>query len=236
MARPASSSFNDHSATVRQLKLLVVALVLSNIGLGLFAFYLLRGMDRQYSDLIGRSVPVLNSLQTLTARSMQAMRASNPVPFEGESARRDALVQQARTALEADLGLRNEILKSDWVGASAERAELQAAGESFTKVAGDVIGHYAAGRIADAARLRESELRRVFDRYIAATTKAADVIETDSQRINDDVSARTGSMAKWVLGVASWPIVALLGLLLLTAIFVLVLMVLFRGREMSDMP
>lgn len=236
MARPASSSFNDHSATVRQLKALVVVLVLSNIGLGVFAFYLLRAMDRQYSDLIGRSVPVLNSLQTLTARSMQAMRATNPVQFEGESARRGSLLQQAKAALEADRELRSEILKSDWVGASAERAQLQAAGESFTKTGSDVIGHYAAGRTAEAARLREGELRGIFDRYIAATTKAADVIEADSQRINDHVSARTGSMAKWVLGVASWPIVALLGLLLLTAVFVLVLMVLFRGREMSDMP
>jgi hypothetical protein len=43
-------------------------------------------------------------------------------------------------------------------------------------------------------------------------------------------------MSTVLLGLAGWPVVLLVGLLLLTAIFVLVLMVLFRGREMSDMP
>lgn len=236
MARPATSGFNDQSATVRQLKLLVVLLVLSNVGLGLFSFFLLRAIDRQYSELIGRSVPVLNALQTLTARSMMAMRSTNRANFEAPAASRGGVVQQANVALAEDRDLRNEVLKADWLGTSAERTELQTAGEAFTKLSGEVIAHYSAGRIDEAARVRESDLRAAFDRYISATTKAADVIEADSQRLNDSVSARAGSMAKWLLGLASWPIVALVGLLLLTAIFVVVLMVLFRGREMSDMP
>src|SRR5205814_8803362 len=86
MARPTSSSLHDQSSTLRQLKLLVVVLVLSNIGLGIFSFYLLRSVDRTYSDLIDRSVPVLNDLQTLTALAVRAMRGTHPTLF-GENGR-----------------------------------------------------------------------------------------------------------------------------------------------------
>lgn len=43
-------------------------------------------------------------------------------------------------------------------------------------------------------------------------------------------------MSTVVLGCASWPVIVLVTLLVLTAVFVVVLMVLFRGREMSDGP
>ena len=49
MPRIGNSSPNEHTATLRQLKLLVVVLVLSNVGLGIFSFLLLRRLDRQYS-------------------------------------------------------------------------------------------------------------------------------------------------------------------------------------------
>lgn len=236
MAKPPSSSLHDQSATVRQLKLLVIVLVLSNIGLGLFAFFLLRTIDRQYSDLIGRSVPVLNGLQTLTATSMQAMRATNPLLFEGAGGQRPQRVQEAAVAFAADRDARKALLTSEWAAAEAERAQLQGAGEGFTQLGSELLAHLAAGRMAEAARLREVRLRPAFDRYVAIASKAADVLEAESRRLNDTVSAKTGSMSTVVLGVASWPLVVLVALLLLTALFVVVLMVLFRGREMSDMP
>src|SRR5687768_4472026 len=53
MVRPASSDSHDQSATLRKLKLLIVVLVVSNIGLGGLSFYLMRAMDRTYTDLLG---------------------------------------------------------------------------------------------------------------------------------------------------------------------------------------
>ena len=56
-------------------------------------------------------------------------------------------------------------------------------------------------------------------------------------RLSQRADARGGGvLPSLLLGIASWPIVVLAGLLLLTALFVVVLMVLFRGREMSDTP
>ena len=39
-----------------------------------------------------------------------------------------------------------------------------------------------------------------------------------------------------VLGVASWPVLIVVALLLLTAVFVLAMMIAFRGKDLSDSP
>ncbi len=69
-----------------------------------------------------------------------------------------------------------------------------------------------------------------------ATAKVADVRQDDRLQVSADLTKRTVSMSAVLLGLGSWPIAILAVLLLLTALFVVVLMVLFRGREMSDMP
>jgi hypothetical protein len=237
VARSATPSSHDQSSTIRQLKLLVVVLVLSNIGLGVFSFYLLRRVDRTYSDLIDQSVPVLNDLQTLTALAVSAMRGTNPTLFADAAGNRRETLEASRAALASEEALRNKLVTVEWVtGQNAERAHFRAAGEAFSRTATEVLAGYAAGQDAAALRLREEKLRAEFDRYLNSITKAADVLEAESSRQSDSLSAHTGSMSTVMLGIASWPVILLLGLLALTAIFVLVLMVLFRGREMNDMP
>lgn len=237
MARPGSPHLTDQNSTVRQLKLLVLVLIVSNIGLGAFSFYLLRTMDRSYTELFERSVPVLNDLQTLTAKAMTAMRGTNAASIAHQPAPPPIFIDQGRASFLADRVLREKLIKTQWLsGSENEKAEFRAAGEAFSQVGDEVMVALAAGRWSDAAKVREGRLRAAFDRYIAATTKLADFVEAASERANDAVSARTGSLSNVVLGIASWPVLLLAGLLALTAIFVLVLMVLFRGREMSDMP
>lgn len=236
MAAPANSNIPANGSKNKQLQLLVVVLVLSNLGLGGFSFYLLGALDREYSIVIGRSVPVLNSLQTLTAKAMEAMRATNPAQFGRQSDRAAAFVQQAGMQFTADREERVKALKPEWAGASLERNELQVTGDRFTLLGMEVLAHYNAGRVDEAVRLREGDLRVAFDRYIAAATKAADVLEVESTKINSDISARAGSVSSVVLGISTWPLILLLGILMMTVMLVLVLLMFFRGQEISVGP
>src|SRR5689334_2970976 len=102
-------------STLRQLKLLVAILFISNVALGGFGFYFLRATDRKYSSLISQAVPTLNDLQTLTASSMDAMRSVNPIAFNDASQSRVDLAKKARSALERDRTLRNAVLKRSWL-------------------------------------------------------------------------------------------------------------------------
>lgn len=227
-----AQSSRDSGATRRQLKLFVVMLALSNIGLGLCSFYLLRKVDRGYKELISRSVPEMNDLQTLTAKAIHAMRSTNPLLFEGSAGKRAEALQFSRAAIEADRALRTKLLAAGQLTAKpADSAEFQQTGESFTRLVGDAQQLLAAGQLAEAVRLREGGLRLAFEHYLESTTKVADVLQDESLRASDDFSARTGSASRFVLGFASWPLLVVGGLLLAGVGFFVVFMVLVRDRD-----
>jgi len=212
----------DQSATVRRLKMLVVALILSNLATGIFAFYFLRQIDTKYSVLIAEAVPSLNELQTLTAASMDAMRSTNPSLFGDSAESRAEMAERARAALERDNDLRASALKREWFFIDAgARQNFQDAGEAFSQTAAEVVRLLGTGKKPEASKQREQLLRPAFERYVAATTKAADVLRAESLRTSDKLTARTGNMSNMLLGLASWPVILFCMLLLVTALFVI---------------
>ena len=215
---------------MRLLKALVVLLILSNLALGLIAFYYLRAIDRKYSELIGRTVPALNDLQDLTTVSLQAMRSTNPTLFDAQA--REQMVESGRALLVRDRDLRDRILKRSSLGddATGERAGLQTAGDNFDKEAGDVVALLDAGKMAEAGQAREQTLRPVFDRYVTATGKVADLYQTQTLKTSDGFTAHTHIVSRVVLGVATWPVVILTAIFLVTAIMALALLLFFDRR------
>ena len=237
MSKSAFPGSPDHAATLRRMNILVVLLVISNIVTGVLSVYLLRKVDRRYSELIMHSVPVLNDLQTLTAQSTEAMRATNPVFFRDATEKLEPALQLGRASLEADRNLRDKLLKAEWLPeTSAKRLEFQQAGEAFTRLGAEVLGLFKAGKSNEAIRVREESLHPAFEKYQRAITKIADLLQDESMVANNDFSAKTSSLSTIVLGVAGWPLIVLMGLLLLTVCFVVVLMFVFRGKELGDMP
>ncbi len=237
MARNLSPVAHHQTSTVRQLKLLVLLLILSNLGLGGLSFYLLRKTDRTYSGLIDQSVPVLNDLQALTANAVEAMRGTNGSLFGETAEKRTAAAQRARRDVAEDLELRTKLLRAPWMGnGRVAQAELQSLGDRFSDSARELIGLLEAGRMAEATRYREDIVRGLFERYIVVITKSADLVQDESLRLSGTLTDNTDHMSNLVLGIASWPVLLLGGLLVLTAGFVVVLMILFRGREMNDVP
>jgi hypothetical protein len=229
-ALPASQS----AGAVRQLKWLVAVLAVSNIALGLFAVWALREADRRYSELVDHSVPVLNDLQTLTTRIAEAAASTNPNRLDATN---PALLTAAHAAVKEDVTLRNRLLAQPWVSENiSKRADMKACGEAFTAAADAVLATVARGDRTAAAAQRERDLMPRFQRYLDAVTLASDQLATESERINTMETAHTGAVSRIVLAAAAWPILAIVSLVLLTAAFVLLLMLLFRGREMQDAP
>ena len=231
----ALAALDNQNPVLRQLKLLVVLLVLSNVGLGLFGVYILREVDRKYSELIAEAVPSLNELQTLTALETEAMRSTNPTLFAEAPQGRAEMVKRARLALERDRDLRKHALEREWLAVKAdERPNFEGPGEDFSQKAQEVVNLLEAGDDAAANRLREASLRPAFDRYIAATTRIADVLEEESLRASDQFTAQTGSMSHMLLGLASWPVMLISLFFLLALLFVLGVLLkvtVFRGAE-----
>src|SRR4051794_22949760 len=94
--RNGSGGDRNRPGLLRQFKILVMALTLSNIVLGLFGFLLLREIDQKYSALVSQAVPSLNDLQGLTTTIVQAMHSTNPTVYP------DAMEDRAGTAKQAE--------------------------------------------------------------------------------------------------------------------------------------
>ena len=237
MSKSAFPGSPDHAATLRRMNLLVVLLVVSNIATGVFSVYLLRSVDQRYSELVSQSVPALNDLRELMSDTVMAMRSTNPRSFTGPNANGPEALQTARSRLATVQKFRKETLQDAGFAADpADRTAIQAMGEAFEQVAADLSRLYAAGNLAEAVRLREEKLLPAFDRYIAAMGKVADTVEARSLTTSKDYTTKTHSLSTIVLGVAGWPLIVMMGLLLLTVCFVVVLMFVFRGKELGDMP
>ncbi len=213
----------DYSgSTLRQLKFLVVVLIVSNLVLGFFGVHLLRDVDRKYSALIEQAVPSLNELQTLTALSMEAMRNTNPTLFVAPAQGRAEMVTRARAALDRDRDMRKHALQREWLSVKGDdRPNLEESGQAFSRTAAQVVNLIESGDATGAARLREQSLRPVFDRYIADTTKTTDILEAESLRSNDRLTTQTGSMSHMLIGLAGWPVMFIVLFFLIALIFVL---------------
>ena len=236
MTRPASSP-NDQATTLRNLKVLVVLLVVSNILVGVLSVYLLRAVDRRYSELVGQSVPALNDVRELMSQAVAGMRSTNPNNFVGPTKDAAVALQTARARLASVQNFRGETLKNSYFSAHPEAgAAIVQAGLEFERAGAEVSRLYAQGRIAEVAALRDEKVLPSFDRYVAAIGSASDAIEAGSLATSKDYTVRTNSLTAIVLGVASWPLLALVGLLLLTAVFVIAMMIAFRGKDLADMP
>ena len=225
-----SGDADRQMSLLRRLKALVVVLIVSNMALGVFGFYCLRAIDHKYSELIDRTVPLMDQMQELTAVSAHAMRGTNPAFFSPAENQR-AATERAREGLDRDEKLRGLLVRTDWDPAREDEQEtLQNAGDTFSRVARQVVDLFSAGRTAEATKLREESLRPAFERYVAATTQAADLVKEHSLKTSDAFTERTHSISKMMLGLASWPVIALTLFFTVTAALAVVVLLLFDRK------
>ncbi len=237
MTKSVPSSFSDQGASVRNLKRLVVVLVASNIALGLLSAYLLRTVDRRYSDLVERTVPALSNLEDGLANVVRVQRALGSALSDASGPRRAEAVDHARAALATEQGFfRTLIAEPDLIGLPAERDNLQQAAEAYWRAAADRLGLFNAGKIAESERVREDSLRPAFDRYLTAIDRAADAVGAAVIHTSANYTARTDRLFRIVLGLADWPLLVFVALLLLVVVLVIAMMVAFRGKDLADAP
>jgi hypothetical protein len=163
------------------------------------------------------------------------MRLTNAAQLTGPAQDSTKVVANARKALEDVRACQARVLQLEWVVAAHPlQPDLQAAGDSFLRTAGNVVAHYAAGRAVEAVRIRDQLLRPEFDRYLASIAKVGDSIEEESRKAGQDVSERARFMSNVVLSFAGWPVMLLVGMLVIAVAFVFVLMMFLRQDGLSS--
>ena len=224
--------------SARSLKLVIAALIVSNILMGTVSVMLLRSLDRRYTEVINRTVPALNDLRALSAETFATFRAlGTNALFNAPPAKQVDALAQAGKALEKKKSVLASVVASEpFAQKPAPASDLREKAARFNAAAEELMRLFGAGKVTEANQWRENSLRPAFDAYLESIAGAADEVESAGLKDSDATTVKMESFSKIMIGLAGWPFLVIGGLLLVTGLFVLVLMVAFRGREMSDAP
>ncbi len=188
-------------------------------------FYLLRKMDRDYSDLIDHSVPVLNQLNKVTASAAYAMHATYPTLFAESAPKRVDSLKMAREALANEMKFRAELFNTNGMGVEVtDMAELQSAGSDFSRIGNEIVGLYTENRSAEANTLREQKFRPALERYLAATKVLSNTVSRLGEESNSQITVKTKKSSLAILSLGGWPVVIFLGVVLSISALLMMLM------------
>lgn len=219
---------------IRRLKLCVVLLIGLCLMLGGVCAYLLREMDRRYSELIDQSVPVLNELRLLSKQALSAQRGILATLVKDNEPGRDDAIKGIIAAILADRQTRASVLMQPILrDASKHAAILEQAGEDYDKEGLKVAELLAQGRDAEANKLRHEKARVKLNLYLNCIDAAANYVENTSQRTNDEYSLQVKNNSFLLLGLSGLPL-ALAAALILSVVALLLGMWLVLRRAGLD--
>lgn len=191
----------------------ILGLLASNLALGGLSFFLLRELDSQYSVLIDRSVPILIQLHNVSLNILHSRRAMQDALTAKTDGERAMLLDRAVHFEQVSAKLRLDYQRSpDLVNGEALDSEIEIVARDYKIGMEQFVALARAGRTAEASELRSKRLRLLVDRYYDLIEKRVTQIGSRAGQINQNYTQGNGFRSKLVLLLASWPVVATLGI------------------------
>lgn len=229
---PITSREYTLQSSVRRLKLFIGILVLSNCLLGLLSAMLLRKLDSTYSDLLDQTLPVLSEIRAVGRENTDVYRALVAGIVETDAKLCAASIQRAGQALEHAHAARQQVLNAailkESPGLLKEMADATAA---YDVVARGIMAKLSPDMTPAEQNTSFNQLEQALERCRVSTRKLQEFIEVRSQAISDNVSAEVRSRSTLVLGVASWPV--LIGILIVISAAVVLIGMFFMLRRIG---
>ena len=199
---------------------LVVGLLVSNLAVGILSLFFLRSVNQRYAILFERSIPVVNSLRTLTrelgAVQRQARLIADPANESGRKELSPLMDElSTKTKLHAlDLSSAELFKATPHAGAIADMSrEYNAKVDAFLQLV-------RAGKLSEASHYNTDTLRPFYDNYLIKLDAAADYVETQGNNLRDRYTQESRFFGGLLLAFAGWPVIAA-GI----AVFVLALLI-----------
>lgn len=204
---------------------LILALLASNLLVGVLSLLFLRSMEQRYAALFDRSVPLINNLRTLTrelgAVQRLARRVSDP---KNEAAWAALLPQMAEGSRKARTHAL-EISGMDSLKDSRHVTALAGFGRTYDEKVSEFLALARAERIAEAHRFNTEVLRPSYDEYMDALDDIANFVEREGNDLRDRYAADSRLFGGFLLAFAGWPLLAAGVIIVVMALLVIGLFV-----------
>jgi len=212
----------------------LIALLASNLAIGILSFNFIRQLDDRYGQLLNDSLPLLNQVRSLSWEVTQVQRTISRYPQYDEVGRKDLMARRAWSTVRAS-ELLNQIRNRDLpAGLQEPLAELEADQAAIMAASIRWEGFIRSGDLLAAQATNLSAVQPAYEAHTKVLEDLATRIENNGTQLNDVYSADASRSGIIVLAMAAWPLIAgALALALgLIGIYLLIPLVLRVEREL----
>lgn len=214
-----------------------LALLASNLLIGVISLLYLRSMEQRYAALFDRSVPLVNNLRTLTRELGTVQRLARRISDPVNETAWAGLLSQMNDASDSAKAHAIDISGMDSLKGSAHMAALA----KYSREYDDKVDHFLAlakaGKIGEANQFNIDVLRPAYDRYMDALDAAANYVEREGSDLRARYAEDTRLVGGFLLAFAGWPLLAAVIVILVMSLLVVGLFVavffpkLFASRQ-----
>jgi hypothetical protein len=187
---------------------LILALLASNLLVGVLSLIFLRSMDQRYSALFDRSVAPINNLRTLTRELSAVQRLARRVVDPDNETAWAGLLPQMDDASNAALAHALEVTRMDLFHETRHQAILAKFSKEYDQKVDRFLVLVRARHFAEANQFNVDQLRPCYDGYQLALDSAADYVQRQGSDLRDRYAEDTRLFGGFLLAFAGWPLLA----------------------------
>jgi hypothetical protein len=204
---------------------LILALLASNLLVGVLSLLFLRSMEQRYAALFDRSVPLINNLRTLTRELGAVQRLARRVSDPNNEAAWAALLPQMAEGSKSARAHALEISGMDSLKDSRHVAAMAGYGRAYDEKVNEFLALARTDRIAEANRFNIEVLRPAYDQYMDALDDAANFVEREGSDLRNQYAQDSRLFGGFLLAFAGWPLLAAAVIIVVMALLVIGLFV-----------
>lgn len=200
---------------------LILALLASNLLVGVLSLLFLRSMEERYATLFDRSVPLINNLRTLTRELGGVQRLARRITDPKNEIAWAPLLKQMNDASDSAKTHAFEISAMESLKDSKHVATMAYFGREYDEKVDQFLALAAANKIAESNQFNIDVLRPAYDRYMDAVDDAANYVEREGIDLRARYAADSRLFGGFLLAAAGWPLLAAAGIIVVMALLVM---------------
>lgn len=184
---------------------LLLLLLFSNLTLGAVGLHALRSVERNYTELVTLSIPVVDALRALTRDIGALQRSSLRLIWVADAAERQTLLQtieEVRPAIQDSLG---QLTKGRSLLGDVERRRIQLEVESYLMAAEAMLRARHLGQDTEAGRIHREAMRPTYETAIRAIDDGATLVLQSGSELQARYSSQSERLAHTIVLLGGWP-------------------------------
>lgn len=184
---------------------LLLVLLLSNLTLGAVGLHALRSVERNYTELVTLSIPVVDALRALTRDIGTLQRSSLRLIWVDDPAERQSLlraIDEVRPAIAKSLG---QLITERSLLAETDRRRIQDEVDSYLLAVEAMLRARHLQQDTEASRIHREAMRPSYETAMRAIDDGAALVLQSGNELRAHYSSQSERLAHTIVLLGGWP-------------------------------